>query len=210
MSSEKNLTREEKETGRLEAFSDGVFSIAITLLVLGIKVPHPEDLSAQSLFQTLAKQWPAFFAYLISFFTILIMWVQHHRLFTLIKRIDLPFIYLNGLLLLAVTFVPFPTEILAAHIQHENARTAALIYTGHYVVIGIVYNLFWHYAAYKRRLIGHRVPQKAVDEVTCQYWLGPTVFFVSFLLCFIHVGVGLGTCVALDIFFAVTANPAKD
>ena len=202
---------DEKETTRIEAFSDGVFSIAITLLVLGIKVPHISDLlPGQSLLQALIAQWPSFLAYLISFFTILIMWVQHHRLFTLIKHSDLPFSYLNGLLLLVVTFVPFPTAILAEHIQHANARMAALLYTGNYVAIGIVYNLLWHYAAYKRRLIGHRVPQKAVDEVTCQYWLGPTVFFLSFLLCYVNVGWGLGTCVALDIFFAVTANSAKE
>lgn len=211
MTSEKNITIEEKETGRIEAFSDGVFSIAITLLVLAIKVPRPDEIPpGQSLFQVLGTQWPSFFSYLVSFFTILIMWIQHHRLFTLIKRRDLPFIYLNGFLLLIVTFVPFPTAILGEHIQHANAKEAALLYTGTYVVIGIAYNLLWHYAAYKRRLIGHRVPQKAVDEVTRQYILGPTVFFASFLLCFVHVGLGLGTCVALDIFFAVTANPAKD
>ncbi len=205
------MLEEQKETGRIEAFSDGVFSIAITLLVLGIKIPRVGELPlGQNLLQALGAQWPSFLSYFISFFTILIMWVQHHRLFVLIKRSDLPFLYLNGFLLLIVTFVPFPTAILAEHIQHENARTAALLYTGTYVFIGIAYNLLWHYAAYKRRLIGQRVPQKAISEVTRQYALGPTVFFASFVLSYFHIVAGLSTCVALDIFFAITANPAKD
>ena len=195
---------------RLEAFSDGVFSIAITLLVLVIKIPHVADLApGQSLLQAFRTQWPSFLSFFISFFTILIMWVQHHRLFTLIKRVDLPFIYLNGFLLLVVTFVPFPTAILAEHIQHANGKTAALLYTGTCVFIGISYNLVWHYAAYKRRLIGHAIPQKTITELTRQYFLGPVVFFSSFVLTFFHVFAGLGLCVAIDIFFAVTANPAK-
>ncbi len=202
---------DQKETARVEAFSDGVFSIAITLLVLGIKVPSIHDLlPGQSLFQVLGTQWPSFLSYLISFFTILIMWVQHHRLFTLIKHIDLPFLYLNGFLLLIVTFVPFPTAVLAEHIQHENARTAALLYTGTYVFIALAYNALWHYAAWKRRLIGIRVPEKVIHEVTRQYLLGPTVFFAAFVLCYFHIVAGLVTCVALDIFFAITANPAKN
>lgn len=207
---EKKTAFDERETNRTEAFSDGVFSIAITLLVLGIKVPQIKDLSSgQSLLQAFAAQWPSFLSFLISFFTIFIMWVQHHRLFTLIKRVDLPFMYLNGFLLLIVTFVPFPTAILAEHIQHANAKTAAMLYTGTYVFIGIAYNLVWHYAAYKRRLIGARVPQKAVEEVTRQYYLGPSVFFASFVLTYFHVTAGLCLCVALDIFFALTANPVK-
>lgn len=201
-----SVSAEEKETQRIEAFSDGVFGIALTLLVLGIKVPQLEDLHAgKSLLQALGSQWPAFCAYLISFFTILIMWIQHHRLFVLIRRADLPFMYLNGFLLLIVTFVPFPTELLAEHFLHEEARTASLFYTGTYVFIGIAYNLVWHYAAYKRRLIGKDVDDRAVREVTFQYLFGPVVFFASFALCFFNVYAGLTTCVLLDIYFAVTA-----
>ena len=94
------LASEEKETGRIEAFSDGVFAIAITLLILEIKVPHAHDLPPNvGLISVLLGQWPSYLSYFISFVTILIMWVSHHRLFNYIKRSNDTFLFLNGLLL---------------------------------------------------------------------------------------------------------------
>ena len=95
---------EEKETNRLEAFSDGVFAIAITLLVLELKLPTTQDLEQKGLVAYLLGQWPMFLAYITSFATIGIMWVNHHRLFTHIKRADHNLLLLNLLLLLIVTF----------------------------------------------------------------------------------------------------------
>jgi TMEM175 potassium channel family protein len=99
-----------KETGRVEAFSDGVFAIAMTLLVLNIKVPtaNPGNLGT-----LLWQQWPSYLAFVISFAFIGIMWVNHHRLFVHIRRIDHMLLVLNGALLLGVTAVPFPTAVLA-------------------------------------------------------------------------------------------------
>src|SRR6266516_2431729 len=92
--------QQDKETGRLEAFSDGVFGIAITLLVLEIKVPHSPDLHDKAtLLEALAKQWPAYVAYVISFLTVLIMWMNHHKVFRHIRRGDGTLLLLNGLLL---------------------------------------------------------------------------------------------------------------
>ncbi len=201
------LATEEKETNRIEAFSDGVFSIAITLLVLAIKVPQADKLvSGQSLIGALRALWPAFFSYLLSFATIYIMWIQHHRVFTFIRRADLLFIYLNGFLLLLVSFVPIPTAIFAEHIQHEHAKTSALLYTGYYVLIGAAYNFLWHYATYRRRLIRQAVEQKDIDALTREYYLGPAGFFLSFLLCFGHVALGIAACVGVIVFFAVHAG----
>ena len=101
-----------KDTARTEAFSDGVFAIAITLLVLDIKVPQelPESVRLGT---ALLQLWPSYLAFLTSFVTIGIMWINHHRLFTLIKRSDHWLLQLNGLLLLEDTFLPFPTAIVA-------------------------------------------------------------------------------------------------
>src|SRR5262245_38427492 len=95
------------ETARIEAFSDGVFAIAITLLVLDLKVPKEagHDLSLAS---ALAAQWPAYLAFVTSFLTILVMWINHHRMFTLIGRSDDRLLVYNGLLLMGVTLVLFP------------------------------------------------------------------------------------------------------
>ena len=92
--------RGEKETGRVEAFSDGVFAIAITLLILELKIPKGASGKLPGL---LVRQWPTFLAYLTSFATILVMWVNHHKLFTHIRRTTGAFLFLNGLLLLFVT-----------------------------------------------------------------------------------------------------------
>ena len=80
--------RRDRETGRVEAFSDGVFAIAVTLLVLDLKVPKPADLGSQTLLAALARQWPTFLAYLTSFATILVMWVNHHKMFSHVHRVD--------------------------------------------------------------------------------------------------------------------------
>src|SRR5207248_9103881 len=103
-----------KETGRIEAFSDGVFAIAITLLVLDIQVQLPREVSDPAvLLDRLAKLWPFYLAYVISFATIGIMWINHHRLLTLITHSDHVFLLLNTFLLFWISFVPFPTSLLA-------------------------------------------------------------------------------------------------
>src|SRR5512132_2117231 len=101
---------QEKETGRIEAFSDGVFAIAITLLVLDLKVPRDLD-EGVSLAQALLRQWPSYLAFIASFATIGVMWINHHKLFTLIKRSDDVLLILNVILLLGVTLTPFPTAL---------------------------------------------------------------------------------------------------
>lgn len=106
------------ETARVEAFSDGVFAIAITLLILNVQVPSP---SAGHLLAALARQWPTYVSFLISFAFIGIMWVNHHRLFNHIRRCDNTLMFLNLLLLLGVAVVPFPTALLAAHYSTPGA-----------------------------------------------------------------------------------------
>lgn len=100
-------------TARVEAFSDGVFAIAITLLILEIPVPHPGAGGGHGkLWGSLAAIWPSYLAFVFSFFVILIMWVNHHELMRLVRVVDYPFLFANGFLLLSVTFVPFPTAVL--------------------------------------------------------------------------------------------------
>src|SRR6266496_5950399 len=113
------------ETSRIEAFSDGVFAIAITLLILDVHVPPA---SQANLGRALARQWPTYAAYLISFAFIGIMWVNHHRLFNHIRRSDNGLMFQNLLLLLGVTFVPFPTALLAAHFGATDKTVAAVVF----------------------------------------------------------------------------------
>lgn len=201
----------EKETGRLEAFSDGVFAIAITLLVLNLKVPKPSDLGGRTLAAELVHQWPTFLAYLTSFATILVMWVNHHIMFTRIHRVDQPFLFLNGFLLLLVTFVPFPTDLIAEHLQSrgEGARTAGLFYAGTYVVIAVAFRAMWLYASKGGRLLGAHVPPERIDEITRQYAPGIPMYLIAFGLAFFSVEASLGLCMALAVFFAFTGAMPK-
>ena len=124
------------DTSRLETFADGVFAIAITLLVLGIRVPDAnEDLA-----RALGAQWPSFFAYVVSFLTIGIMWVQHHRLFTVIGRSNPTFAMINVIFLMFIAFVPYPTEVLAQHVNTPGWTLATFHYGGTMVAIAILFN----------------------------------------------------------------------
>jgi uncharacterized membrane protein len=129
---------ERKETGRVEGFSDGVFAFAITLLVLYLKDPI-ENGSGGSLLQGLLNQWPAFFAFLTSFMTILIIWVGHHEMFTYIRRIDRGLMFLNGLMLLFVTLTPFTTSLVADHILSSDSQTAAAVYSGGLLCVALIW-----------------------------------------------------------------------
>ena len=132
----------EKETARLEAFSDGVFAIAITLLVLEIKVPRMwADATATDLWKELGRLWPSYVAYIITFGAILIMWVNHHDSFKMLNKVSRPFIYSNGLLLLLVTFFPFPTALLAEYITAKSNSAAVVFYCAYHLLVSITYNI---------------------------------------------------------------------
>ena len=143
-----------RETARVEAFSDGVFAIAITLLILEIRVPHlPLEAGNAELGAALRALWPSFLTFAGTFGAILTMWINHHGFFDLLKRVDRRFLYANGLLLLLITFVPFPTALLAAYLDRPGANVASAFYCATYVAINVAYNLLWFTAARDRRLI---------------------------------------------------------
>src|SRR5438552_9252985 len=110
---------------RLEAFADGVFAIAATLLIIDVGVPTQFH---ESLGPELLRLWPQYIAYAVSFLTIGIMWVNHHRLVRQLERIDERFLFLNLGLLACIAFVPFPTRVLAEFVRTGNGEAAALLY----------------------------------------------------------------------------------
>lgn len=200
--------RDEKETGRVEAFSDGVFAVAITLLVLDLRVPKAPELVALhlGLMAALVRQWPTFLAYLTSFATILVMWVNHHRLFTQIRRIDNPFLFLNGLLLLFVTLVPFPTALVAEHIRDPEAAVAVEVYSGTFLLIALSFNVLWRYAAGSGRLLGHEAILAEVQAISSQYRFGSPLYVVCFVLAFVYFPASIALCLAMAVFFAFTSS----
>ena len=123
---------EKKETARLEAFSDGVFAFAITLLALNLRDPAG---SGVSLSQGLIDEWPAFFAFVTSFVSVLIMWMNHHNMFNYIRKIDRRLMLMNGVLLLFVVLTVFNTSLVAGHIQQADSNVAATLYAGTFFLL---------------------------------------------------------------------------
>ncbi len=196
---------ERNETNRLEAFSDGVFAIAVTLLVLDIHVPT--QLEARPLAVVLLRQWPMYLAFATSFGTIGIMWLNHHRLFGLIRRTDHNLLILNGLLLMGITFVPFPTAVVAEYAGSPDQAVAARLYTGTFVVLAILFNLLWLYASHGGRLLGPDVHPRSVERITRSYRVGPMVYLTAFLLPWVSVPLALLLTGLLAVFFAL---PERD
>ena len=195
---------ESKETGRIEAFSDGVFAIAVTLLVLELKVPQlGEEASGTALWAALLGRWPSYLAYLVSFATILVVWVNHHRLFRIITRADSRFLFLNGLLLLVVTTIPFPTALLAEYLEKPAAWVACAIYCGAFVLLALAFNAFWHYAAYRHRLLARGVTAQQISAISRNFLFGPLSYGAALALAFVNVFASFGLCLLLALFWAV-------
>jgi uncharacterized membrane protein len=200
----------DNDTARLEAFSDGVFSIAITLLAFNMKIPRPADLPpGGSLFRALVDQWPTYLAYLTSFFTILVMWINHHRLFRLIRRSNRALFAFNGLLLMFVTLVPYPTALLATYLFQPQAKAAVTVYIGTYFMIGICFNLLWRYASCRGHLLAEDVDQDQIDRLHTQYLSGLFFYVIALILSFWSVFLGFGLCMALAVFFLLRGVPSK-
>ena len=172
------------ETNRLETFSDGVFAIAITLLVLAIDVPSAE----QPLVPALIEQLPHLLAYFVSFLTIGVMWVNHHQLFILIGRSNMTFALIHVVFLMFIAFVPYPTDVLAERLGSGVDEVAAvLLYGGTMVAIALMYNVIWLYAASRD---GHLL-RSGIDEQVRQagargYQYGAFVYAAITLLAFVN------------------------
>jgi len=204
------LFLEEKETGRIEAFSDGVFAIAITLLILDIKVPHMRDLtSAGGLVQALLGLWPAYIAYLISFATILIIWVNHHRIFNYIKRSDDAFLFLNGFLLFLVVFIPFPTALLSEYLTSQYAHIVSAIYSGTFLMVAVALQLLWRHAAKDKRLISRNADHCFISNISKQYRYGPPLYLLALMLSFIWAPASIAMCFLLAVFFSIAGAITK-
>ena len=199
----------EKETTRVEAFSDGVFSIAITLLVLNISVPTVQDSQISGLLTQLLNRWPNFLAFTASFFFILVMWINHHRLFTAIRRSDTGLMLLNGLLLFAVILVPFPTALVAEYLQQRDENIAVMVYSGWFLIVSIFFNLLWRYAAYNNRLFTEQTDPQLAASISRQFLFGPLIYFVSLLVAFVSPPLSLAISLLMAVFFAVPSKAVR-
>jgi uncharacterized membrane protein len=174
-------------TNRLEAFSDGVFAVAITLLVLDLSVPEGGDLWHQ-----LKEEWPSFASFLVSFWVIGIIWVNHHGLIDHLNRTNRSVLYLNLLVLMTVVFIPFATALMAEHLKSgADERVAAIVYALAFLAMGIAFNLFWTYVVKHRPELGVQIPDEEVRRMSVGFMIGSPIYAVAVIMAFISPAVVL-------------------
>ena len=163
--------------GRLEAFCDGVFEIAITLLILGVEFPG--DVASGELGHRLTEQWPAYLAYILSFVTIGIIWVNHHAVLGHFRAADRTFLFINVLFLMCVAFIPFPTSLVA---EHVHSSPAAVAYGLTLIATALGFNAIWHYGRIK--LLRPDADRREVSGITRSYIPGPLMYGTATLVAF--------------------------
>jgi uncharacterized membrane protein len=191
-------------TSRLEAFSDGVFAIAATLLVLELRVPA----DSPDLVESLRDLWPAYATYLVSFLTIGIIWVNHHTLLEHCRRVDRRFLYLNLLLLVAVGIVPFPTSLVDRYILSERWATAALVVYGlGAVLIALAFSGVFFYATHDHRLVGDAVTARRVRQEGRLFPIGLVAYTLGIALAFVAPIASLAVYGLTAMFYALPLLP---
>ncbi len=186
---------------RLEAFSDGVIAIAITLLILEIHVPETPEGGA--FWTEIERIMPSLVAFVVSFLTIGVMWINHHHLFRVIRRADQWLMILNTLLLMMITFINFPTILIGRYYNTSDYGSAVLFYTGTFAVTALIFNLLWRYASYKGRLLGQHANPLIVMGITRNYNIGLIAYVLTFFVSFLSAGLAILLTAALAIFFVL-------
>jgi len=187
---------------RVEAFSDGVFAIAITLLVLTIA--QPSSSSYRDLGHQLWDRWPSLAAYVVTFAVIGIMWLNHHSIFNNLERVDRPLVYLNQLLLLTVVFLPYPTGVLGEALRRgEGTKVAAVAYTVAMAVNAYCWGALWLYASSGRRLLGPSFPEERRGAATLAFSMGSVVYTLAIGIAFINAYAALAFQALVAVYYAV-------
>jgi uncharacterized membrane protein len=189
-------------SARVEAFSDGVFAIAITLLVLDLVVPSHAAAAEHGLAHALAEEWPSYLAYLVSFTIIGIIWVNHHTVFAKVQRVDRAALFANLLLLLTVSVLPFPTRLLAEYLTTgADSHVAAAVYSASMLVMGLSYALLWSTITRDARLLHANLDAAAIRATLRQFAVGNVFYLLTIGVSFLSAIVALGIHAALAVYY---------
>jgi uncharacterized membrane protein len=192
---------------RLEAFSDGVFAIAITLLVLDIGVPEVDE---SGLARALLDQWPVYAAYIVSFMTIGIIWINHHAVLANLTSIDRTILLLNLVLLLWVGVIPWPTKLTAEFMRTRGAdeRTAAVVYAGVMAAMGVAFGAIWRHATVGRRLVIDELSDAEIRHSTFRFRIGAPVYLLAMAIALVSATASLAVIGALAVYYLLPGGGA--
>ena len=203
---ESNKTTEiqlQKETLRIETFSDGIFCIAVTLLSIEIGVELHGDVSNQELTHALLAKWPIYLAYVISFVNVLLAWIGHHSLFKMFSRSDNGIMITNGILLMLIALVPFPTKTLGEFLLTDGFKTATIFYTGYFVLVSIGFRLLWFAAKRKKENLTHEVTEQQVRLTTRSENIGLICNTIVFAVAFINPWLALVLSFVMWVYWLI-------
>ena len=202
-----SATDRRRSPERLEAFSDGVFAIAITLLVLEIRVPSRDQLADPAeLIKALGALWPSYVGYLLSFVTIGIIWANHHNLFRLVGRVSHGLVLANLLLLLTVGFVPFPTALLAATLETPSAQIGVLVYAATFIAVAVAFNVLWYEIRTRPGVLRPDVEAWSIAAISRSYRLGPPGYMLAFVGALISPVLGMAVIVVLTVLYLLPSS----
>jgi uncharacterized membrane protein len=187
-------------TARLETFSDGVFAIAATLLILEVNLPGEGSVT-----HDLVHAWPSYVAYAISFLTIGIIWVNHHTVLQQIGRVDRTFLFINVIFLMIVAFSPFPTRVVAEHLR-DGSKPAAFAYGVNFTLMAISYGAMWFYAARGRRLIAEDADQRIVSGISRSFAPGSLIYGAATLSSLLSAYLAVALYAAIALFYVVESS----
>lgn len=185
------------ESRRVEAFSDGVLAIVITLLVLDIKIPRQVSGGNAALWQAVVQQLPMLGAWALSFCFVLVFWVAHHYLFVQLARVDRGLLWLNGLFLLTISFTPFPTALLGLY---PRLSAAATLLSGAMFFTAASFSLLRWYATRHARLFKPDYEAEAAAALRRSY-VGPGLYFLAILAAQIAVPISIGIQIVVPLLF---------
>jgi len=197
--------QEQKETLRIETFSDGVFCIAVTLLSIEIGVEVKDGMKDNDLLHALWEKWPICLAYVISFVNVLLAWIGHHGLFKMLRRSDNAIMITNGLLLMLVALVPFPTKTLGMFLLSGALKTAVVFYTGYFVLISLAFRLLWHAAVSKKERLVNGITDQQIKRTTKSENIGLICNTVVMVVAFISPWSALALSFAMWVYWIVFA-----
>jgi uncharacterized membrane protein len=191
-------------TSRTEAFSDGVFAIAATLLVLELKIPHVE---AGKLLEALLEQWPSYATYAVSFLTIGIIWVNHHTIMDRVRRVDRPLLFINLVFLMLVAAIPFPTALLADYLNEgHDDRLAAAIYGGTMWAMGLAICAIWAYVV-RGGLLREGVDRDLARRSLRIFAVGIPAYPLGVVVSTLNAELGLVVYALVALFYMFDALP---
>jgi uncharacterized membrane protein len=192
-------------TNRLESFSDGVIAVAITLLVLAIVPPTLKDSAEHSLIYELGKDWPHYVAYVISFMTIGIIWINHHAMITRLKETDHSILILNLVLLMTIAILPFATDLMATYLPADHGqKLAAAVYGGAFLLMSVAFSVLnRHILLARAHMLSTEIPLEDRRRILARAMSGLLPYLVATALAAVSAYATLAICGALAVFYAL-------